>query len=332
MKHIFSIVFLAFVLVAGGPVAGARCKGTDYRTQLTPEQITRLKTEAQNTPFAYGNHWIATKGNRRIHVIGTMHTGDRRLNRVFRGLRPVLARADAVLFEITADELREQAREFPEIIRRNFLLPGGQSLKRISPPETWETLSRIGLTAGFEPEELDRFQPWAASFMLLGENCRQTGLTAGRGLDARLESFARRKGIPTGSLETEDESWSAFGRSSYAKQMRSLELELALRLSGAPVNASLTPAYFDQAVWEGFILHRWEMYQFVDASRREIDQHWERFVDDILSSRNQKWIPRILATKGDVIVVAVGAAHLPGRKGVVNLLKSKGFRLERGSW
>ena len=31
-------------------------------------------------------------------------------------------------------------------------------------------------------------------------------------------------------------------------------------------------------------------------------------------------------------VVAVGAAHLPGKNGLLNLLKAKGFSLARAPW
>ncbi len=51
-------------------------------------------------------------------------------------------------------------------------------------------------------------------------------------------------------------------------------------------------------------------------------------LDALLDNRNKKWIPEIEEMlKDEVIFVAVGAGHLAGRNGVVNLLKERGYTL-----
>lgn len=48
--------------------------------------------------------------------------------------------------------------------------------------------------------------------------------------------------------------------------------------------------------------------------------------DALLYNRNQNWIPTIeKATKEEPIFFAVGAGHLAGEKGVINLLRKKGY-------
>jgi hypothetical protein len=53
------------------------------------------------------------------------------------------------------------------------------------------------------------------------------------------------------------------------------------------------------------------------------------FEDIFLNNRNQSWIPVIenLITK-QATFIAVGAAHLGGQNGVINLLKLKGYTIE----
>lgn len=329
MKHLFLALFLTLTAIS----AEARCTGVDYREHLDASQKQRLQTEMSKVPFAYGNHWIATKGDRRIHVIGTMHVGDRRMGQIVRDLRPVLNKADAVLFEVSILEMAKTTEEENEaIIRKHFLLPKNRSLKKLASSETWKMLSRVAIARGMPFETLDRLQPWAASNALLGDSCGTFGFGTRRGMDERLARYAKRKGIPMGALETEDEAWFASSRDSLTDQMRSLELDLELHLSDAPINLSGEEAYFDQAVWEGFIMFRWEMYRHLKAPRREIDQHWRRFEQNLLVKRNKKWMGKIFATEAETLVVAVGAAHLPGRYGVLNLLKNKGYKMERGPW
>jgi hypothetical protein len=51
----------------------------------------------------------------------------------------------------------------------------------------------------------------------------------------------------------------------------------------------------------------------------------------IVLDRNRSWIPRIdamLQGKDDALVV-VGAAHLVGKDGVVEMLKAKGYAVEQ---
>ena len=52
-------------------------------------------------------------------------------------------------------------------------------------------------------------------------------------------------------------------------------------------------------------------------------------IDIFLEKRNIKWLPKIIDeinNKGTFI--AVGAGHLPGEKGLINLLRKKGFKLK----
>jgi uncharacterized protein YbaP (TraB family) len=53
------------------------------------------------------------------------------------------------------------------------------------------------------------------------------------------------------------------------------------------------------------------------------------FMNLLLYDRNRKWA-RNLETlmKGKSLLIAVGAAHLPGDQGVINLLKGEGYLVE----
>jgi uncharacterized protein YbaP (TraB family) len=60
----------------------------------------------------------------------------------------------------------------------------------------------------------------------------------------------------------------------------------------------------------------------------ESDSDMPGFVDLLLNTRNKNWIPVIQGlTSEQAVFIAVGAAHLPGDLGVINLLKQEGFIL-----
>ena len=50
------------------------------------------------------------------------------------------------------------------------------------------------------------------------------------------------------------------------------------------------------------------------------------FTDILLFNRNQKWVEKLDGLlPGRSMLVAVGAGHLPGKKGVINLLREAGY-------
>lgn len=55
---------------------------------------------------------------------------------------------------------------------------------------------------------------------------------------------------------------------------------------------------------------------------------WKGFEDIMLVNRNKNWIGNIeTAMKDGTQLFAVGAGHLPGKEGVLNLLRAKGYKL-----
>lgn len=67
------------------------------------------------------------------------------------------------------------------------------------------------------------------------------------------------------------------------------------------------------------------LYSIVTSESSQINN----FNQDFLDVRNKNWIPVIESQiKVNSTFIAVGAAHLPGENGVINLLKMKGYTVE----
>ena len=161
---------LGALLILCAAQAMAACSGSDMRPRLTPSAEARLEAEIARTPYAYGNHWVASRDGRQIHVIGTMHTGDRRLGAVMRRLRPVIRSADAVLLEVTA---HATDAELDQIMRDRsmFLLKEPPYLPDMLSEPVWDYLAARMAEDGFKPEQVARMQPWFAGFFLDQSGC-----------------------------------------------------------------------------------------------------------------------------------------------------------------
>lgn len=312
----------------GATTAHARCKGSDLRDRLTPQYQERLKTEVARVPFAYGNHWLATKGDRRIHVVGTQHSGDSRMRPMMRKLRPVIAGADAVMLEVTSsqsDTFDEKLKENPSLM----LITKGRTLPEMMSSEDWAMLSIAVDRIGLGPEEAARIQPWVLSIFLSTSGCGGRGIASYAGLDDRIERIAIRNRVPIGSLEDVTDGYRALSMQPMRDQLRLLQLDLESGLNYDDQAVTQSNAYFNGSLAEARIIQEWTMYRDIDIPRKEVVRLLRQFDALILDRRNRAWMPVILGAKAKTLVVAVGAAHLPGRAGVLNLLKAKGYKLQR---
>lgn len=71
-----------------------------------------------------------------------------------------------------------------------------------------------------------------------------------------------------------------------------------------------------------------ELNKLEDITKKE-DAGMERFTNILLYNRNIVWADKLEGFMRDQsLVIAVGAGHLPGEKGVINLLRQKGYKVE----
>ena len=73
-------------------------------------------------------------------------------------------------------------------------------------------------------------------------------------------------------------------------------------------------------------VYRKQDLQKLDSLMLKSDPGMEEFMDLLLYSRNRKWVQQMpnIMMEGSLLF-AVGAGHLPGEQGVINLLRKKGF-------
>ncbi len=67
------------------------------------------------------------------------------------------------------------------------------------------------------------------------------------------------------------------------------------------------------------------LLKFMRESENSVNSQYE---NELLVKRNVDWIPKISAAVKTPTFFAVGAAHLPGESGVINLLRKQGFKVE----
>lgn len=308
--------FLALLLLAWTAACGAQRQPPAVASApvAASEAQSEARPERDGTPglFLYAVHGPGGVS----HLLGTMHVGF--------GFEEVLTEeararfADAKRVMLEADVTGSD----PSRMLQSALLPEGQSLRALLGEESWNELVAL-LGAQIPPPMLERLKPWMPATML-GVAQIQSALqeikpdSAGRMMDLELMETAKKRGLSLGYLETVEDQLAMFDAIPLEEQVRELRRTMAdmdkehgeqlLQAFARGDEAALTAQLFDPE-------------QLAQAPG---------FYEVVLFRRNERWMPileRELSQGGAFI--AVGAAHLLGERGVLEMLRARGYRVER---
>ena len=170
---------------------------------------------------------------------------------------------------------------------------------------------------GLMLDQVGAFKPWFVSLLLTQLVVQKANFQPQYGVDMQLHTRAKADAKPEKSLETVDFQLNLFDSIDPADQVKML-------LTAKGPEESATQLKMIKDFWlAGDAMH------LDSLMNSENDAPGARAL--ILTDRNARWVPQIeqmLKGKDDVLVV-VGAAHLVGKQGVVELLKAKGYTVEQ---
>lgn len=324
--------FLAALTIWLGLAAPAlsECAGQDLRAQLDPEQRAEIAARLAETPYAEGNHWRATRGQEVIHLVGTVHLPDPRLDGPTDRLRPLVEGAGALLLEMAAPE--QAALETAMKTRPEIVVISGNTLPELLSEDDWARLSEAMRDRGIPPFMGAKMQPWLISMMLAMPPCIAPDLAEQNGLDHRLEKLANAAGVPVQSLESYEAAIGIFGETPMETQLAMIRSALIGPQVSEDLFATMLGAYFDEAHAETMITLDVLTPELTPLTPEENAAVSEMMQSGLIEGRNRAWLPVLLQaveqTDGPV-VAAFGAAHLGGEAGMLRLLEQEGFTLDR---
>lgn len=325
MKWVFSLMIALWAYPAD-----AKCSGQDIRPGLSPEIRAEIADRVAHVPFAKGNHWRATRGGETVHLIGTIHMDDPRMDALTARLAGVIETSDLVLFEMTPAEnakLQDAMATQPDL-----LFMKDTTLPELLDETDWQRVMDALRARNIPPVIASRFQPWYVSILLAMPPCLSQSLQRkDTGLDHRLMAIAQNANVPIRALEPWDTLFSIFADDPMDEQIGSMIVGLDIAASAEDALATLREAYFEERHAQAWEISRWAALQSTYLPKDENTRLFDAMQADLLTRRNANWIDVILdAAKGrSRITVAFGAAHLGGDDGVLALLQAKGFSIER---
>jgi len=323
----------AFALASVGLPAAAQCVGANYLDRLSPAQTQTLDAAVADMPFASGLVWTARKADDTITVVGTMHIYDPRLEAIRARVADAVAGADLILLEATPEEEAQLQELIVTDPGRLFIVDGPTLPERLD-EETWDMIAAAATDRGIPAFMAAKMQPWYLSLTLAIPTCAMADLTAGvRGLDQMIIDDGMAAGVPLQAVEPFTTLFDIFQTETLDEQIDMLRVNLMTPDIQQEMFVAMLDRYFAEDVGRLWEMSRIALSDVPDLDPAEAAEMFAQMEDGLLVQRNLNWIPVILeATEAhDDIVLAVGAAHLIGEQGVLQLLQDDGWVLTQGA-
>ena len=270
-------------------------------------------------PYGQGLLWqVQASDGRTSHVLGTFHTSDPRVLALPAPVAEALDQAETLALEIVLTPRDQQT------LALAAMLGDGRSLDQILGPELFARSAAAARTYGLGAGQLRRFKPWGLlSLFAMPPEEWQRQRRGARALDFHLQDRAVSQGKQVVALETVGEQIDLFDSFSDAEQVMLLEATLDDYERNASHFEDMVAHYLggDLAAIHGMMT---ELAEGVDPAFQA------RFVERFNDRRNRAMVQRAeaLLRRGKVLI-AVGALHLPGPKGILNLLAARGYEVTR---
>ncbi|MFN7783188.1 MAG: TraB/GumN family protein [Lysobacterales bacterium] len=260
--------------------------------------------------------WVAKKGETEVHLLGSFHMLKDSDYPMDPSIEQAYAGAEALVFEIAPAEMKS-----PDLSRglmQAARFEDGGSLRAVLPADTRKKLEAFMGEAAVLGS--DGMKPWFITLNLAVSMIVQAGFNPALGMDMHFMQRAEADAKPTRGLETVADQIAA--------------------LSGAPMNEQILGLEESLRPREEMMQRFDELHGFWRAG--DADAIERLMVEELVEKtpvsakllnedRNRRWLPQIealLAGDEDTLVI-VGALHLVGDIGLVELLRARGYSVER---
>jgi uncharacterized protein len=261
--------------------------------------------------------WRVSKDDHSLYLLGSIHYLRRENFPLHKSIIDAFEASERLVFEIDLNRVSPDVAQ--RVTLEKAVYHDGQTLQQNVSQETYRLAEQHAAKLGINMKVMSPMKPWFVALTLVAIKFQQIGLEPNLGVDHYLAERAKSSGKSTSGLETLEFQIGLLDQLSKRDQESLLrETVVELDLLDANIN-KIVQAWLkgDDQSLESLLLAG--MKQFPEVHEK------------IIVERNRRWvrqIEKILAQDGGSMVV-VGAAHLVGKDGVIEMLKARGYTLEQ---
>lgn len=226
-------------------------------------------------------------------------------------LKSYINRTEQMMLELDLDD--------PAVMQKaaqGMTLPDGKTMKTYLKPEEYAKLDELFKNyLGVSFDGFQTFKPIMTSVLLL-TSPKVIGCQPPTAYDIFLMQTATAKKMPIFGLETVEAEFAALDSQPLDKQIEALNKMAANPKKSFGDFKNMYQIYLTQ--------NSDKIYELIDGQLKADGMSQEKLLDE----RNTNWIPVIEKNiRATPSFIGVGSGHLGGKKGVVNLLRAKGYKL-----
>lgn len=242
------------------------------------------------------------------YLFGTMHILCAEDAHLSERMKEIIKNTDVIYFELDMDDMQEMMGAL-QYLRMN----DGQKISELLTKEEYAKVEAYFKENNFPMplSIMNRFKPYFVS-SLIGEQMLTCEQKNGMEMQIMNESKKYKKDIK--GLESTKFQASIFDSIPYDKQAKDL------------VNYIDSIDNYKKVMLEMVDVYRAQDLVRMDSLMHKSDPGMEEYMDILLYDRNRRWVedmPKLM--NGKTVLFAVGAGHLPGEAGVINLLRLAGY-------
>lgn len=324
---LFLISFLVVMALSMGKARAElpACTGSDMIAEMEktdPAGLAAIRADAAKTLNGKGLLWKIEKRGRTSYLFGTMHMTDPRVVELTPPARKAFEASDTVVIETT--DVLDKAKMMAALMAKPELtmFTDATTLTSLLPAEDVGEVNEALDARGIPPGSVAKMKPWMLSAMLALPACEVARQAAGAPvLDAKLAEDAKAAGKSIDGLET---------AVSQLEAMASLPMDFHVK---GLVDTLKLGDRIDDVIETMIVLYTkgdtgtfWPLFKATLPNESGDEAGYAAFEETMIKSRN-----RIMAERAEPILdrgkafVAVGALHLPGPDGLIELFRKDGY-------
>ena len=248
------------------------------------------------------------------YLYGTFHTADKRVFEFKDGVEDAFIEADIYAMELNMDSIDKGE------MMKAMVMDSSKTLKTLLTSEDYKLVNQFFIdSVGMSLFLFNKMQPFITAQMIVTKDLKSDKENA---LDLYWFTKAKNLDKELVGLETMIEQMNTFKSIPVEKQAQELVKSVKDYGKGEGMNMDKMVEIYQSGNLDRLME---EMDKFSDESAIDKADFNEKF----LYTRNLNMANRVekYLKKGSVFM-AVGAAHLPGDKGVIELLRAKGYSVE----
>ena len=292
-------------------------KGDSKEKGSSSATIVRLPANKENNKKSF--LWKLNSGSSSIYILGSIHYVNKEIYPLDKTIEKAFDESDILVVEVKADLNSMAASQL--LLAQKALYIEGDSLNDHVSGRVYDLFVRTLKKLNLPAEVFVMYKPWFVSMLLTSMQLQNAGFLPQYGIDAHFIAKAEGK---KSILELESVEYQVDILSNFSDSQQELFLYMTL-LDLDRINEDIPRLI---SVWSKGDTKAVERVLF--ESLRE-DERLLPIYEILMYERNRNMAKKIeeFSVTGKKYFVVVGAGHLVGKGGIIDLLESKGCSLEQ---